>query len=108
VVPFSPSTSFVSFSQIGWGFGPFTKEAGLLNIGTLPPAFSALAVRAAMSIAPSSRTWQPGPPVLWVQLGMLTALRPHGLVMSYAKLKQSKKTPSILSEAASGAMTLSM
>ena len=87
-----------------------TKLAGFENMGTFDfgvPALSALAMPAASSTAPSSSTSQPAPPVVAEHPGTLTALRFHGVGMSYAKLKQSKKTPSMCGDVASGGMIFS-
>jgi hypothetical protein len=59
-------------------------------------------------MVPSSSASQPGPPSGVEQLGMLIALRFHGVGSWYAMLKQSKKTPSIMGAAASGPMIRSM
>jgi hypothetical protein len=64
------------------------KLAALENMGTLPTALSASAMRRARSSVPLSSASQPGPPAE-VQFGMFVAWRPHGVIMSYAQLKQS-------------------
>lgn len=74
--------------------------------GTLPPALRATVMRRARSMVPAWSASHPLPPSRLVQLGMLVAKRFHGVGIWYAKLKQSKKTPSMNGALASGGISL--